>query len=51
MREKKNAYIILVLKPEVKRLLGSPRCRWDILLNGPFRNRVRGRELDSSGPR
>jgi hypothetical protein len=26
--EKKNAYRILVGKPEGKRLLGRPRCRW-----------------------
>jgi hypothetical protein len=29
MGEKKNAYRILVGKPEGKRLLGGPRCRWD----------------------
>jgi hypothetical protein len=28
MREKRNAYSILVGKPEGKRLLGRPRCRW-----------------------
>jgi hypothetical protein len=26
--EKRNAYRILVGKPEGKRLLGRPRCRW-----------------------
>jgi hypothetical protein len=26
--EKRNAYRILVGKPEGKRTLGSPRCRW-----------------------
>jgi hypothetical protein len=29
MREMKNAYNILVGKPEGKRLLGKPRRRWD----------------------
>jgi hypothetical protein len=28
MREKRNAYRILVVKPEEKRPLGRPRCRW-----------------------
>jgi hypothetical protein len=28
MRAKKNAYRILVGKPEGKRLLRRPRCRW-----------------------
>jgi hypothetical protein len=27
-REKRNAYTILVGKPEGKRPLGRPRCRW-----------------------
>jgi hypothetical protein len=27
--EKKNAYKILVRKPEGKRLCGRPRCRWE----------------------
>jgi hypothetical protein len=29
MREKRNAYRILLGKPEGKRLLGRPRCRWE----------------------
>jgi hypothetical protein len=29
MGEKMNAYRILVGKPEVKRPLGRPRCRWE----------------------
>jgi hypothetical protein len=28
MGEKRNAYRILVGRPEGKRLLGRPRCRW-----------------------
>jgi hypothetical protein len=28
MREKRNAYRLLVGKPEGKRPLGRPRCRW-----------------------
>jgi hypothetical protein len=30
--EKKNAYRLLVEKPEGKRPLGRPRCRWGIML-------------------
>jgi hypothetical protein len=29
MGKEKNAYKILVGKPEGKRKLGRPRCRWD----------------------
>jgi hypothetical protein len=29
MGEKRNAYRILVGKPEGKRQLGRPRCRWE----------------------
>jgi hypothetical protein len=28
MGERRNAYRILVGKPETRRLLGRPRCRW-----------------------
>jgi hypothetical protein len=33
MREKWNAYRILVEKPEGKRLLGTPRRRWEDNIN------------------
>jgi len=29
MRERRGAYRVLVEKPERKRLLGRPRCRWE----------------------
>jgi hypothetical protein len=29
MREKRKVYKVLVGKPEEKRLLGKPRCRWE----------------------
>jgi hypothetical protein len=29
MREKRNAYRVLVRKPEGRRALGRPRCRWE----------------------
>jgi hypothetical protein len=32
MVEKRNAYRILVRRPEGKRPLGRPRCRWWIIL-------------------
>jgi hypothetical protein len=32
MGEKRNAYRLLVGKPEGKRPLGRPRCRWCIIL-------------------
>jgi hypothetical protein len=32
MSEKRNAYRILVGKPEGKRSLGRPICRWVIIL-------------------
>jgi hypothetical protein len=32
MREKSNAYRILVGKPEGKRSLGRPICKWVIIL-------------------
>jgi len=29
MEQMKNSYKVLVRKPEGKRLLGRPRCRWE----------------------
>jgi len=29
MRERRGAYTVLVGKPEAKRPLGRPRCRWE----------------------
>jgi hypothetical protein len=36
-----SAYGFLVRKPEVKRLLARPRRRWEDMLNGFLRNRMR----------
>jgi hypothetical protein len=51
----KNAYKILVGKPEGKRPLGRSRCRWEdnidraIILKWILENRFGGCGLDSSG--
>jgi hypothetical protein len=37
MGEKRNAYMILVGKPEGKRPLGRPRHRWDSSIKMDFR--------------
>jgi hypothetical protein len=34
--EKRNVYRLLVGKPEEKRPLGRPRCRWIIILRWTF---------------
>jgi hypothetical protein len=49
--EMRNAYKFLVRKPEGRRQLGRPRCRWkdNIKLDLREGNRVGGRILDSSG--
>jgi hypothetical protein len=47
MGEKWNVYRLLVGKPEGKRPLGRPRCRW--IDNGPFRDRIECCGLDWSG--
>jgi hypothetical protein len=50
MGEMRNAYKILVGKPEGKRPLGRPRCRGDdIIRMDLWGNRVGRCELDSSG--
>jgi hypothetical protein len=38
MGEKRNAYRILVGKPEEKRPLGRPRCRWKNNIKMELRN-------------
>jgi hypothetical protein len=38
MREKGNAYRILVGKPEGKSPLGIPRCRWEKILKWILEN-------------
>jgi hypothetical protein len=47
--EKRNAYKVLVGKPEGKRPLTRPRGRWGDNINGPLGNRVGRSGLDSSG--
>jgi hypothetical protein len=44
MGEKRNVSRLLVGKPEGKRPLGRPRCRW-----GPFRDRIECFGLDWFG--
>jgi len=39
MGEMRNAYKILVQKPEGKRLLGRPRCRWEDNIRMDLRER------------
>jgi hypothetical protein len=41
MGEKRNAYRLLVGKPEGKRLIGRPRCRWVDNIRMEDRNRWR----------
>jgi hypothetical protein len=46
MGEKRNAYRILVGKPEVKRPLGRPRCRWENNIKMDLREVGRWNGLD-----
>jgi hypothetical protein len=45
----KNAYVILVGKPERKRLLRRPRSKWGSNMTGSLENRVERCGLDASG--
>jgi hypothetical protein len=49
MRTMRNAYRILVRKPEGKRLLGRPRCRWVDNIKLGLRDRMGSYGLDRSG--
>jgi hypothetical protein len=50
MGEKMNVYRLMVGKPEGKRPLGRPRCRWiDNIKMGPFTDRIECCGLDWSG--
>jgi hypothetical protein len=47
--EKRNAYRILVVKPERKGPFGRPERRWDGNIKMDERNKIVGREMDLSG--
>jgi hypothetical protein len=49
MEENRNAYRILVEKPEGKRPIGRPRCRWVDNIKMDFRDRMGWYGLDQSG--
>jgi hypothetical protein len=49
MAEKRNAYRILVRKPEIKRPLGKPRCRWVGNIKVDLRMLWYGLDQSSSG--
>jgi hypothetical protein len=49
MREKRNAYRILVGEPEGKRSLGRPKCRWQDNIKIDYRDRRRWYGLHLSG--
>jgi hypothetical protein len=46
MRKKRYAYRILVEKPEGKRPLGRPRCRWEDNIKIDLRDRMEWYGLD-----
>jgi hypothetical protein len=45
-RERRGVYKVSVEKPEGKRPLGRPRCRWKITLRWIFRKRDMGPGMD-----
>jgi hypothetical protein len=49
MGEKRNGYRILVGKPEGKRSLGRPRCRWVNNVKMDLRERIGWYGLDRCG--
>jgi hypothetical protein len=49
MREVRDAYNILVGKPEGRRRLGGPRRRWEDNTDGSWGNRVWGCGFDLFG--
>jgi hypothetical protein len=44
--ERRGMYRILMGKPEGKRSLGTPRCRWEDNINGSSGSEKRGYGLD-----
>jgi hypothetical protein len=49
MKKRKNAYGIVVNKPEEKRPLGRPRLKWEDNINMEFQEMRLGYGLDLSG--
>jgi hypothetical protein len=50
MGEERKLYKVLVGKPEGKRLLGRPRCRWEVGIAMDLREiALEGCGLDSTG--
>jgi len=46
MAERRGLYRVLVGKPEGKKPLERPRCRWEIILRWIFRSGMGGHGLD-----
>jgi hypothetical protein len=46
MREDRNVYKVLVRKPEGKRPLGRPRCRWENWIRMDLRKTGLGGEIE-----